>query len=220
MRVLILAAHPDDEVLGAGGTIARHVREGDQVHIAVLCEGATVRYGADRVAEVDEQFHRAAAVLGVERLSLFGLPDQRLDTLPISEVAAPIEELLSGFAPERVYTHFGGDVNRDHQITAEATAVAARPYVAPVVGEVLMFGSASISWGTTHFAHRPFDPTVFVDISDTLEVKLEAMAAYTTEAREYPHPRSPKALRAEARYWGSRINRTAAEAFVPLRIVR
>jgi LmbE family N-acetylglucosaminyl deacetylase len=203
-----------------GGTIARHVRSGDEVHIAILCEGASVRYGSERLAEVNAQAHQAAAVLGVAGLSIFDLPDQRLDTLPISEVAAPVEGLLSEFDPEILYTHFGGDVNRDHQLVAEATAVAARPFPAPRVSEILMFESASISWGTTHFTHPPFDPKLFVDITETLDVKLRAMEAYVTEAMAFPHPRSIEALRDQARYWGSRINRPAAEAFVPMRIVR
>ena len=220
MRVLVVAAHPDDEVLCAGGTIARHVGDGDTVHTAILCEGASIRYGSERVAEINDQAHKAAEILGVQDLTMFDLPDQRLDTIPISDVAAPVEQMVSQFDPEVIYTHYGGDINRDHQIVAEAVAVAARPYPAPRVREILMFESASLSWGTTHFTHRSFDPTLFVDISGTLDRKLEAMTAYQTEQRDFPHPRSIEALRDQARYWGSRINRQAAEAFAPLRIVR
>jgi LmbE family N-acetylglucosaminyl deacetylase len=220
MRVLIVAAHPDDEVLGAGGTVARHAGDGDDVRIVILCEGATVRYGPEGIAELNEQAHRAATVLGATGLSVIGLPDQRLDTLPISDVAAPIEDAIREHDPVLVYTHFGGDVNRDHQIAAEAVAIAARPHAAPGVREVLMFESVSTQWGATRFSHRPFDPTVFVDVSETLETKLKAMTEYRLEVRDFPSPRSLEALRDQARYWGSRCNLPAAEAFVPLRIVR
>jgi len=220
MKVLVVSAHPDDEILGVGGTVAVHAGRGDEVRLAVLCEGVSARHQAERRAEVAEQSRRAAALVGAAGVVQRGLPDQRLDTLPLSEVACEVEQLIEGFAPEVVYTHFGGDINRDHQIIAEAVLVATRPYAAPSVREVLMFETpSSTEWGAPQIL-PVFHPAVFVDIAPTLERKVDAFLCYTAEVRDYPHPRSPRALRERARYWGSLVNRTAAEAFAVVRSLR
>ena len=160
------------------------------------------------------------SIVGAAGVVHRGLPDQRLDTLPLSEVACEVEQLIEGFAPEVVYTHFGGDINRDHQIIAEAVLVATRPYAAPSVREVLMFETpSSTEWGAPQIL-PVFHPAVFVDIAPTLERKVDAFLCYTAEVRDYPHPRSPRALRERARYWGSLVNRTAAEAFAVVRSLR
>lgn len=220
MRVLVVAAHPDDELLGAGGTIAVHADRGDAVLLAILCEGISVRYGPEREAEVATQSRRAAAVLGVSDVYLGRLPEQKLDTLPLTEVIQEVETLVSDFRPEVVFTHFGGDVNRDHQILAEAVLVATRPYAAPSVREVLLFETpSSTEWGSPHVLPF-FAPSVFVDVTATLERKIEAFLCYSAEVRPAPHPRSPEALRARAQHWGSLVNRPAAEPFALVRSLR
>jgi len=220
MKVLVISAHPDDELLGLGGTVARHAQNGDAVRLAVMCEGISMRYQPERHAEVVAQSKRAAAILGVTDLVHRGLPDQKLDTLPLSEVAASIEDLVQETRPEVVYTHFGGDINRDHQVLAEATLVAARPYAAPFVREILMFETpSSTEWGTPALLPA-FHPTVFVDVAGTLEKKVEAFLSYTAEVRDWPHPRSARALRERAHYWGSLVNLEAAEPFMVVRALR
>jgi LmbE family N-acetylglucosaminyl deacetylase len=220
VRVLVVSAHPDDEILGVGGTIAAHVARGDWVKVAVLCEGVSMRYAAERHAEVQEQSRRAAAILGVADIVHCGLPDQRLDTLPLSDVVREVERLVEEFRPEIVYTHFGGDINRDHQVLAEAVLVAVRPYAAPSVREVLMFEtSSSTEWGSAQIS-PVFQPNAFVDIGETLERKVEAFLCYSAEVRDYPHPRSGQALRDRAHYWGSIANRAAVEPFVVVRSFR
>ena len=220
MNVAVISAHPDDELLGVGGTVARHVDRGDRVRLAVMCEGVSVRYDAARHAEVEAQAKAAAAVLGVSDLVLRDLPDQRLDTLSLTDIVSQIDGVLEGFEPEVVYTHFGGDINRDHRILTEAVLVATRPYAAPSVREILMFETpSSTEWGSPTLIPA-FHPTVFVDITDTLERKVEAFLKYTKEVRPFPHPRSPEALRDRARYWGSLVNRAAAEPFALVRQLR
>ncbi|MDQ2842056.1 MAG: PIG-L family deacetylase [Acidobacteriota bacterium] len=220
MRVLIVAAHPDDEILGVGGTAALHARKGDCVRLVQVCEGISVRYLPERKSEVDHQGQLAAQTLGVTSLTQLANPDQRLDTLPISQIAAQIESIVREHQPEMVYTHFIGDLNRDHRIVAEAVMIACRPYAAPSVREVLMFETpSSTEWGSSLLLPK-FEPTVFVGIDDVMELKVEAFSSYTAEVREYPHPRSLEAIRERARYWGSLVNRPAAEPFVLVRGLR
>lgn len=220
MNVLIVAAHPDDELLGVGGTAMVHARRGDLVHAAVLCEGISVRYGAERGEEVAAEANRAAQILGLPPPCLGSLPEQRLDTVPLIDVIAQVETLVQRHRPEVVYTHFGGDMNRDHRVVSEAVLVATRPCVAPFVKEVLMFETpSSTEWGTPQLLPY-FQPSLFVDISAQLDKKVAAFQCYSHEVRDSPHPRSPQALRARANYWGSVICRPAAEAFVVARAIR
>ncbi len=220
MRVLVIAAHPDDELLGLGGAVARHVQSGDIVRLAVMCEGISMRYHPERHAEVVAQSQKAAGILGVSDLAHRGLPDQKLDTLPLSDIVSGIEELVQEMRPEVVYTHFGGDINRDHQVLAEATLVATRPYAAPFVREILMFETpSSTEWGSPTLLPS-FQPNLFVDVAATLEKKIEAFLSYTAEVRAWPHPRSGRALRERAHHWGSLVNIEAAEPFMVVRALR
>jgi LmbE family N-acetylglucosaminyl deacetylase len=220
MNVLVVAAHPDDELLGVGGTVASHIAKGDRVKVAVMCEGVSSRYSPDRDTEIREQANDAARILGVTDLVLGDLPDQRLETVPLTAVAKKVEQLIAESLPETVYVHFGGDINRDHRILAEAVLVAARPYAAPSVKEILMFETPSSTEWASPTLTTPFQPTVFVDVSEFLERKIAAFSCYAAEVREYPHPRSPAAMADRARYWGSVANRRAAEAFVLVRSTR
>lgn len=212
--VLIIAAHPDDELLGVGATARRHALEGDSVHALVVCEGVTMRYSGRDVPQA-EQGRAAAEILGFASIEMLGLPDQRLDTLSLVEVVTPIEERVRRLRPQVVYTHFGGDLNRDHRLVCEAALVACRP-VETCVEALYSFETAGATeWNPP----ARFAPDYFVDVSETLEEKLRAFACYETEVREYPHPRSLEALRHRAHYWGAVANMRAAEAFVSLRRV-
>jgi N-acetylglucosamine malate deacetylase 1 len=220
VNVLVVAAHPDDELLGAGGTVARHTASGDHVKLAVMCEGVSLRYNPEWDAQVRKQASDAARILGTDDLFMGNLPDQRLETIPLQEVASKIEKLIEECHPEVIYTHFAGDINRDHQVLAEAVMVAARPYSAPCVKEILMFETPSSTEWSSPVVTAPFQANVFVDIEKYLKQKIDAFSCYTREVREYPHPRSPRALKERARYWGSTMNRMAVEAFVQVRSLR
>ncbi|HXM55968.1 MAG TPA: PIG-L deacetylase family protein [Candidatus Dormibacteraeota bacterium] len=213
-RVLVIAAHPDDELLGCGGTVARHARQGDAVTSVIACEGESLRYGPHGVGQ-PEQARLAGEILGVRDVRLLAFPDQRLETFPLTEVIGRLEEVVREVRPEIVYGQFGGDVNRDHQVLFQALLVAARP-TEPSIQAVYAFDTAS----STEWAYpRTFVPDTWVDITDTLDAKVRAMACYRSEVRDYPHPRSLEALEYRARAWGAQACLPAAEVFMTVRQV-
>ncbi len=210
--VLVIAAHPDDEVLGCGGTVALHARAGDEVTAVIACEGESLRYGPGGVGQ-SEHSRRAAEMLGLKESRPLGFPDQRLDTLTLLDLIAPLERAVREVRPAVVYCQFGGDANRDHELLFRAALVATRP-LEPFLEAVYAFDTASSTeWGYP----RSFVPDTWVDISTTLEQKLCAMACYESEVRPYPHPRSLEALRHRAHAWGNQCCMEAAEVFMTVR---
>lgn len=221
MRVLTVAAHPDDETLGAGGTIARHAAAGDEVWVLILADGVTARHG--HVELQKECALRAADVLGVREVVFCGLPDQRLDALPLLDVIVPIEKCIAELRPHVVYTHFKEDVNQDHRVAFAATMVAARPVGDTSVRRLLCYETASSTEWSPPFPGSVFAANVFVDISSTLATKLSALRSYegtyTGELHAFPHPRSYAALEAYARRHGAAAGLEAAEPFMLVRQV-
>lgn len=218
-RVLVIAAHPDDETYGVGGTIARHVRRGDRVTVLIMTDGVTARHTVTGLQEAAAL--KACAVLGVEDVRFARLPDQRLDALPLLEVIHPITAAVTDTGAQIVYTHHRGDANQDHRAIFAATMVAIRPFGACSVEQAYSYEVASSTeWGAP-FAEMAFQPTCFVDISSTLETKLRAVAAYTetheSEVKPFPHPRSPEATRIYAQQRGVSVGMLAAEAFITIR---
>lgn len=207
MRILVVAAHPDDETLGCGGTITKLTASGHEVHVAILSEGR------GDIAAVQAQGREAAQVLGVKEVVVCGLPDQVFDTLPLLDVVKVIEGLLEKVGPTTVFTHHGGDLNLDHQIVHRAVLTAARPMTGSSVRSIYAYEVPSSSDWAFHRFEPVFQPNFFVDISETLDTKLAALAKYEAEAREFPHPRSSEAIRAAALRWGSSVGCPAAEAF-------
>ena len=225
MKTLVIVAHPDDEVLGCGGNIARMVDNGHHVAIAIMGEGITSRYDGENrpppqlVKELHSQSRKAAKLLGVEDIYFYNLPDNCFDTVPLLEIVKKIEELLNSFKPTVVYTHHGCDLNIDHIILHRAVLTATRPTINQTVKFLYTFEvPSSTEWSFNQF-HPPFSPNVFVDISDTIEKKVDAMDLYDTEKREYPHPRSAVALKAISKKWGSTVGVPAAEAFQLVRAI-
>jgi LmbE family N-acetylglucosaminyl deacetylase len=226
MTTLVIAAHPDDEVLGCGGTIARLAAEGETVCIAILGEGITSRQpqrlkaNALSVKTLSERSHQVAKMLGATDVFNYSLPDNRFDTVPLLDVTKIIEELVSRVKPDVVFTQHGGDLNIDHVVTFRATLTATRPMAGGKVRAVYAYEVASSTeWALGQFEPR-FHPNVFFDISETLEKKISAMQSYESEVRCFPHPRSAEALRASAQRWGSVVGVAAAEAFQCVRELR
>lgn len=218
-QVLVVAAHPDDEVFGVGGTMACHVQQGDQVSVLLLTDGVTARHDVTEPQKAAAR--KACSALGVQDVRFADLPDQRLDGLPLLEVIKPISELIRELRPCVVYTHHRGDANQDHRAVFAATLVAVRPFGDHPIERVLCYEVASSTeWGPA-FGEWAFLPNVFVDISATLESKLAAVEAYRetfeSEVKAYPHPRSPEAICIYAQQRGIIVGMRAAEAFVLVR---
>jgi LmbE family N-acetylglucosaminyl deacetylase len=214
-RVLVIAAHPDDEVLGCGGTLALHTRRQDRVTVAIVCSGRPAASDGRLLAQ-NSYARSALAAIGVEDVRLLGFPDQLLDTLPLMDIVSALENVAREVRPQLVYCQHGGDVNLDHQIVFKAAAVATRPTEA-YIDAVLAFDTAS----STEWAYpRSFVPDTWVDISSTLAAKLDAFSCYESEVRDYPHPRSIEGLRHRAHAFGNQCCLDAAEVFMTVRRVR
>jgi LmbE family N-acetylglucosaminyl deacetylase len=213
-----VAAHPDDEVLGCGGTIARHVRSGDVVHVVIAGEGLMSRAGARRAGLADHKkaAQRANEILGVKTLVLHNFPDNRLDSVDRLEITQFLETHVQKHAPEIVYTHHWADMNHDHIRLSECVLTACRPIPDRSVRRILCFEVPS-STGWRGARPDSFDPNWFVDISRELPVKLAALGAYADEMRDFPHARSQEAIVHLAGWRGATAGMEAAEAFVLVR---
>lgn len=227
MNILIVAAHPDDEILGVGGTIAKHIEDGDTVYALILGEGWTSRFEKreDAEAEMLERLHentmKAAAVLGIRDVYFENFADNRFDSSVLLDIVKAVERRIKELAPTVVYTHHRGDLNVDHQITYRAVLTATRPMADQPVKEIYTFETvSSTEWNFT-YRDEQFAPNVFVKLTDgQFEKKLAAMREYETELCEYPHPRSLAMLRAVASRWGGVVGAHYVEAFETVRVIR
>jgi LmbE family N-acetylglucosaminyl deacetylase len=213
-----VVAHTDDEALGCGGTIARHAAEGDSVFAVFMADGVTSRAQADQndLASRNCAAENARKILGIRENFYLALPDNRLDSLPLIEVIQHLEPIISKLKPSIIYTHHHGDLNVDHRITHQAVLTACRPMPGSSVQAIYAFEVMSSTEWATPIAD-PFVPNHYVDISDQLGTKLEALKAYEMEMRETPHSRSVEHLVHLARHRGYTVGVTAAEAFVTVR---
>jgi N-acetylglucosamine malate deacetylase 1 len=218
--ILIIAAHPDDEVLGCGGVIARESARGVPCHVLILTDGSGGRYDDDMVGVLKANALAANRILGSAGVIQEDLPNQALDTLPITRIAQCIEGHLETLKPEKVYTHHAGDLNRDHRLVHEASMVACRPYPGQGVRGIYSYCTPSSTEYNFIEGEHVFIPNLFVDIRGTIDKKIAALQAYKTECRDYPHPRSPDALRTCAVYWGLTVGLEYAEPFKLIRGVR
>lgn len=222
--VLVVAAHPDDEALGCGGTIARLAAEGAEVHLLFLADGVGARGGQgpdpEALAARRRMGDEAARIMGAQAPLYLDFPDNRLDSVDLLDVVAEVERVARPIGPELVLTHFAGDLNIDHRIAAQAVLTAFRPTPGQSVGSIYSFEVPSSTEWAFGAAGQAFAPNLFLDISASLPAKLAALEAYGEEMRPFPHPRSAEAVEALARYRGASAGVDAAEAFLLLRMVQ
>lgn len=229
MRVLVVAAHPDDEVLGCGGSIARLRREGNEIVICILGEGGTSRFqtreegldkGTEKAKDLQSGMSDAAAILGAGGVESFKLPDNRFDSVELLNIIKIVEKKKREFQPEVVFTHHPGDLNIDHVITHKAVSTAFRPAPGEKCKAIYSFEIASSTeWASPQNA-TGFRPNYFIKLSeDDIRKKLLAMEAYKTEMKDWPHPRSIKSVEYQMRLRGSQVGVDAAEAFAVERII-
>jgi LmbE family N-acetylglucosaminyl deacetylase len=226
-KILVVAAHPDDEVLGCGGTMAKLSMEGNQVYTLILGEGITARdENRDRtkreneIKELKEQTDIANKILGVNKCFSFEFPDNRFDTVPLIDIVKSVEKVKKELRPDAVYTHHHGDLNVDHRVTLMAVMTAFRPLKGEAVCEIYSFEVPSSTEWNVPTPDVCFSPNCFVDISRTLEIKKKAMKEYKTEVREFPHPRSLKAIEIVAGMRGIQVGTELAEAFEVVRLIK
>jgi LmbE family N-acetylglucosaminyl deacetylase len=223
VTIAVFAAHPDDETLGCGATVAKLAKTED-VHVIVMGDGITARqaHSDDRAAveKLYDDAQAAATTLGVRSMTFERLPDLRFDTLPLLEIVWRVERHIRELRPSLVYTHHAGDLNRDHQLTLRAVLTATRPVGDCPVRDIYSFEIPSSTDWTFNSVTPPFRPNTFVDVSQTIDTKIQAMACYRSETRDFPHPRSAEALLAMARRWGSVVGREHVEAFELVRSIR
>ena len=220
----MLAAHPDDEVLGCGGTIAKYTSQGHFVHVAFLSDGVFSRQGERSILQQEFEVRKAAAQLalselGVTSISFSEFPDNRLDTIATIEVAKIIESLVIEFKPEIVFTHHFGDVNVDHKMVHEATVVACRSQPDYCVKRILCYEVPSSTEWQFPGKGQDFCPNYFVEISSFLEQKLLSLDHYKFEMRASPHPRSLNSIVHLAHWRGAAVGVDSAEAFMVGRII-
>jgi LmbE family N-acetylglucosaminyl deacetylase len=221
-NVLVIAAHPDDEVLGAGGTIAKLSAAGVDCHLLIVTDGSSSQYrDSDHLHEIIEakklETKSCADLLGFKSIHYGELPDMKLDKTPHISINQVIEKVIDELQPDTVFTHFWGDVNRDHQEVYKSTLVAVRPVMGQVVRELYCYRVPSSTEWTPNKTDTIFMPNYFVDIEKYAEHKYKAFACYATELREYPHPRSVQYLRETDKATGLRVGLLAAEEFVLMR---
>lgn len=212
MKVLVIAPHPDDETIGAGGTIARHVAQGDEIYLCLITLGYTPTEEAQVIAR--RQIDAARRVLGIQEVFSYGFPPLGLNTVPHIDLCTALQKVVDQVRPEIVYTSPVNDVNQDHRVVHRCSLVATRALPGCPVRRVLSYELAT----TTRFG-AGFAPNTFIDISPYLGKKLEAMKCYETELRAYPHPRSLKGVRMFAEERGLSVGVQAAECFRLIREV-
>ena len=218
-RTLVVAPHPDDEVLGAGGTMARLAAEGDEVHVVIVTKGFPPHFEETFIEQGRREAAAAHELLGVSRTHFLDLPAAALDTTPHREVNARLGQVLREVRPELVFLPFGGDIHLDHQLVFLSGLVATRPHRDWHPRAVYAYETLSETNWNAPYVSAPFVPTTYFDISAHLDTKLDAMRAFASQIREFPHERSADALRALATLRGSTVGVRAAEAFVLVRQV-
>ena len=223
-KIAVIAAHPDDEILGCGGTSARHITLGHQVSTLIVAEGVVSRYADGRVEKMREQLaqlKRAAVAangrLGVSEVTFLGMPDNRLDKMDRLDLIREIEKFIARMQPDTIYTHHGADLNIDHRRVFEAVLTAARPQPGVSVKRLLSFEVPSSTEWQSPALGQSFVPNWFVDISQFLEQKMTAVDVYQEEMRPWPHARSAAAIRHLAGWRGASCGCDAAEAFMLVR---
>lgn len=223
-NVLVVAAHPDDELLGVGGTIRKLSNQGMICRAVIVGEGITSRSdkridaNADELKKLKEDAEKAAKLIGYQSIDFCELPDNRLDGMELLDIIKVVDKYVEKYKPDTIFTHHHGDLNIDHRIVCEAVITACRPVGDYFVEKIYTFETpSSTEWNYTY--SEPFTPNVYFDITDTLQTKISGMNCYRSESMVFPHPRSGEALEALAAFRGSNVGMEKAEAFMLLREV-
>ena len=223
-KILIIAAHPDDEVLGCFGTVAKMVKEGDEAYTLILGEGKTSRDEQrsieNKKAELNilnQEIEKANSVINIKKTFIENFPDNRFDSVDLLDIVKAILKVKEEVKPDIIFTHYENDLNIDHQITYQAVVTATRPMEDESVKEIYSFEVlSSTEWNYP----LSFSPDLFFDISETIKLKKEAMKQYNSELCQFPHPRSIEGIELNAKYHGMRVGKAYVEAFKTVRVIK
>jgi len=215
--ILVIAPHPDDEVLGCGGTITKHNICNDEVSLCIVTKAYPPSWIEDEIKERKEEVLKVNQILGIRKTKFLDFPTAKLDTIPKNDLIYSINQVVNELNPEIIYIPHRGDINIDHRIVFDAALVAVRPKPGSVVRKVFTYETLSETEWAAPFIEKAFCPNLYVDISETLETKLKAMSEYKLELKEFPHPRSLEAISALASIRGATVGVKAAEAFMIVR---
>ncbi|WP_455757092.1 PIG-L deacetylase family protein [Sulfurimonas sp.] len=221
-KILIVAAHPDDEVLGCFGTVAKLIKSGYEAYVLLLGEGKTSRdtnkeNKKDELCTLNKEMKKAHDILGIKKSFVYNFADNRFDSINLLDIVKIVSKVKNEINPDIIFTHFENDLNIDHQITYKAVLTATRPMEDESVKEIYSFEIlSSTEWNYP----LSFSPDTFFDISDTLDLKLKAMKEYKSELRDYPHPRSLEGIELNAKYNGMRVGKKYVEAFKSVRAIK
>lgn len=216
-NVLVIAPHPDDEVLGCGATIKKTANEGNAVFVLVVSRGSQRLYDQTKVEAVRKEALEAHALLGVTKTFFLDFPAPELDTVPLADISREIAKILSVNKINVLYLPHRGDIHNDHRVVFNAGLVAARPVGGCTVTEIYAYETLSETEWAAHFADDAFIPTYFVDIENSLPAKLEAMKCFKSQLKAFPNPRSLETIEALAKFRGATVGFKAAEAFMVIR---
>lgn len=220
-KILVIAAHPDDEILGCGASIALWVKKNYEVHVVIAAEGLTSRDASSKQTQKSEitELHQTALaanqLLGVKDVSFYNFPDNRMDSVDRLDVIKQIEQKINSFNPDEIYTHHPFDLNVDHRRLSEAVTTATRPLPGQKIKKVCFFEVvSSTGWVFNGATAQQFSPNIFIDVSPFMDLKIKALGIYKSEMRDFPHARSIEAVKALAAYRGSTAGYQSAEAFM------
>ena len=220
MKVLVFAPHPDDEILGVGGTIKKRSNSGDEVYVCVVTKALDTMFPKELIEQGREECKQADAKLGVKETIFLDLPAVMLETVPRHEFNTKVSEVVQRIRPDEVYIPHRGDMQLDHQMVVDAVMVAVRPRGKYYPKRVYAYETLSeTGWNIPNIVNE-FIPTVYEDISETLEAKVEAMNIFQSQLAPFPAARSIGAIEALARYRGATVSVDAAEAFSLIREVK
>lgn len=220
MRVLIIAPHPDDEIIGVGGTIAKRAKAGDEVYVCIVTKGKSPLFNPDFIQQGRRECREADAKLGVKETIFLDFPAVMLETIPRYELNGKVAEVVQNIKPEEVYIPHRGDMQIDHQMVVDAAMVAVRPRGDDYPKRVYAYETLSeTGWNIPNVTNE-FIPTVYENITDTYDVKMEAMSVFKSQLAPFPAARSVGAIEALAKFRGATVNVEAAEAFSLVREVK
>lgn len=222
-KILVVAAHPDDEVLGCGATIRRHVDEGDEVDVVIMADGEssrTLQNEKDHILKRESCTLDACKILGIDKVDFLRMPDNQMDSLPFLTIVQLLEKIIKKNKPSVIYTHYINDLNIDHQLTAKAVFTICRPYTGQSVKEIYSFEIASSTNWSPNTSMDSFNPSLYIDVSMSYSYKVDALKAYQNEILEFPHSRSIEAIEALTKWRGATVGCSHAEAFMVERLIK